>query len=337
MSIFQWPFKRKTYSGLENPRFVSDILAANENALDGLAALAGLGATDFAIISGLAFIAGVPNSYTPGVIFLNGNFYYITTAFNENLYLQANMIDTLSEAFTDGNNRFIYTLQQATAVNTAPGNSPQFVGNMNSYRINNAFIAARVNALLGITNNLGTAAFANIGNAAGNVPDASTLYTQAQVNALLLLKAPSVVGSIFEIYDPSGAFLTNFDGTGLAIVFPWYNSATGERWGLANGNNSLPNLGGVSTVGIGVFTNPDSTTQTFTNNVPGGETHHTLTTPEIPSHTHNQTIDTTGSGGASGSSGSLVFGSQPTSATGGGLSHNNMSPYLPVFKVIRKV
>jgi hypothetical protein len=342
MSIFQWPFKRKTYPGIENPRFVSDIEASNESTLDGLAALAGLGTTDFAIISGLNFTAGVPNTFTPGVFFLNGVFYYMGTVFNENLFLQGNMVDTLSEAFTDGNSRYIYTLQQGAAVAvSSPSTTPAFTGNMNTYRINNAFIAARVNTLMGITNSLGTAAFANIGTAAGNVPDAGNVYTKAQSDTLLGLKGPSIVGSIVEIWDPSGAFLSNFDGTGLGIVFPWYVSATGERWGLANGNNGLPNMAGVSTVGVGTFTNPDSSTRTFVNNVQQGETDHLLITTEIPAHTH--TVDASDNGTSNGSMVKPGWSDNETSAqgtfntrsAGGGGKHNNMPPVLPVFKAIR--
>ena len=41
MSLFTWPFKRKQYAGIGNPRFISDVVAANEAINDALAALIG--------------------------------------------------------------------------------------------------------------------------------------------------------------------------------------------------------------------------------------------------------------------------------------------------------
>lgn len=72
-----------------------------------------------------------------------------------------------------------------------------------------------------------------------------------------------------------------------------------------------------------------------------GEQLHTLTTAEMPSHTH---LDPTYPGGASGGSyevpntvypGYDYGGSAPTSATGGGGSHNNMQPYTNLNYIIK--
>lgn len=70
----------------------------------------------------------------------------------------------------------------------------------------------------------------------------------------------------------------------------------------------------------------------------GGEENHTLTTAEIPAHTHNTNILLVIGGAASGSSGDNA--PQPatgttTSSTGGGGSHNNMPPYRAGLWIIK--
>ena len=66
----------------------------------------------------------------------------------------------------------------------------------------------------------------------------------------------------------------------------------------------------------------------------GGVKTHTLTTSEIPSHTHNiVTYTETGSpdGNVGGDSSASVEGSQNTAATGGGAAHTNVQPYIVAY------
>jgi microcystin-dependent protein len=69
----------------------------------------------------------------------------------------------------------------------------------------------------------------------------------------------------------------------------------------------------------------------------GGAKTHTLTTPEIPSHTHNGTFgDFTGSAGAAVYSGAnRTANSIATDATGGGGAHNNLQPYVTLNYIIK--
>lgn len=186
MSLIKWPFKRKTYSGLDNPRFVDDITAANEAVIDGMTALTGLGSTDFAIISGLNFLAGTPNVFTDGIFYLNGAFYYQSTGFNENLYLLPTPTDIMPKVFGDTNTRNIYTSFASASTSSPTGATPQFVGNMNSYRIGLKYNQSVVNGILTTLAGLGTAAAADVGTANGNVVDAAYLFIAGQLNVLTL-------------------------------------------------------------------------------------------------------------------------------------------------------
>lgn len=68
-------------------------------------------------------------------------------------------------------------------------------------------------------------------------------------------------------------------------------------------------------------------------NVTGGEVNHILTTTEMPSHTHVQSLGGTISTVAN-VAGSYVVGnlnSSNVTSTGGDVAHNNMPPYLAVY------
>lgn len=207
MSIFQWPFKRKTYAGILNPRFVSDVQAANEAVLDGLMAVCGLNATDFYIFSGFSYAAGAPGTYTAGTFFLNGSFYISPGQLNEGQALIALPVDTLQEPFQDGTPRNIYTLNQGGIVNgITAGSSPAFAGNMNAFRLDNKTLATLVAVINFTIASLKGGAFADIGQTPGTVAagdDNRFGYTVAQINTLFALKSQVLLFGGANAFTPT--------------------------------------------------------------------------------------------------------------------------------------
>lgn len=333
-----FPTLRKYYPGIDNPLFLGDITTADSGIISAMKSLAGAVSGDFYIVSGLAYTFGTPNTYTPGVIYFNGDFFYCPTAFNEGLFLETNYVEVLSETFNDSVARNIYINQVATATSTSAGSTPAFTGNMNQYRINNKYLQQQILSILAITGTLGTAAFANLGTGAGQVLTADQTYTQAQVNSLLLTRAPSCVGCVVEVYDFDGTFPANFNGSGLGVIYPWFNSLTGERWGIMNGTataggNTAPNLAGKTTIAQGT----DAGSNTFIEGTTYGANTLTLSASNIPVL---QTLPkfAAGSGGLQAYAQSLSASSLSTETVNPGSPNtpiNNMPSSLAVYKVIR--
>lgn len=208
MSILQWPFKRKQYTQYQNPRFVSDIVAANEAVLDGLKALTGLGDTDFAIIYGITYNQSTA-SYSNGIIYLNGSFYYVQNSFNTGVYLVASPLDTLPVAFQDGVSRNIYTVQYAVTSSTqVTGSSPIFTGDMNAYRINLTKLKTDLASVQNIISNLGNASTKNVGTIAGTVAAGDYSYSKSAIDAMIANLAPPLATGTFIIGDPASDWNT---------------------------------------------------------------------------------------------------------------------------------
>ena len=210
MDLLQWPAIRKTYAGIDNPLFIDDIALANQGALSGLAALAGFGPADFWIVSGMEYNApaGGPNTYNPGVFYLNGSFYYIENSTIEGQYLTPSVQGVLSEAFDDGNTRVIYNTNFgiSSVNNTGAGPySPLMSGPMNAYRAGNKYLATAVISLLATQANLGGAAFLNVGQIAGTVAagnDPRMPYTQPQLDAKYAQIVNVIVKGDTNAYTP---------------------------------------------------------------------------------------------------------------------------------------
>lgn len=178
MSLFQFPSIRKSYAGLQNPLFSSDLVAAGQTVYDGLIASLGLQPTDFAIITGLVYTTGTPNTYTTGVIYFNGGFYYVGASFAEGQYLLPTTTDTNPETFGDSISRNTYTLFQANPTSTPTWATPAFAGNMNAYRIDNRTLKAAIASITAdyVTSTiLATALSAYVAKAGGTMTGALTL------------------------------------------------------------------------------------------------------------------------------------------------------------------
>lgn len=201
--LIKWPFARKQYPGVNNPRFVSDIVAANEAVLAAIKALAGVNDTDFRIISGIEFVPGIPNTYTAGIYYLNGLFYILEAPFNESNYLGAGSTNILSKPFSDGVSRFIYTTYPGIVSATGgAGFSPQMIGAMDAYRIGNKFIAARVTSALALLADLGTAATRDVGISPGEVMAADDARFLEIYNNVLTLNNTGVFVPTAD-YEPA--------------------------------------------------------------------------------------------------------------------------------------
>jgi hypothetical protein len=209
MSLLQWPFKRKEYPGVGNPRFVSDIVAANEATIDAMKALTGLNNTDFAIITGLEFTPGTPNgTYAPGVFYLNGEFYYLGASFSEGLYLAPNPTDVMPKPFSDASSRLTYTLLSGISTSSPTGSTPIFSGNMNQYRIGIKTVNGNVLAMQAVIATLGNSAFRNVGTVGGTVAagdDPRFGYTQSQIDTLFAKKADVILKGAGTAYTPTAS------------------------------------------------------------------------------------------------------------------------------------
>lgn len=107
----------------------------------------------------------------------------------------------------------------------------------------------------------------------------------------------------------------------------------GCAYGLGDGSTTfnVPNITGNVMVGL----NPSDAEFAGLGQT-GGEKTHTLTTQEMPAHTHNALDGFSGAGGSGTYPGAnRASNSVATSSTGGGGAHNNIQPYLTMNFIIK--
>jgi microcystin-dependent protein len=148
------------------------------------------------------------------------------------------------------------------------------------------------------------------------------LVPTGTVNAYAGLSAPNG----WLICDGSAVSRTTY-ATLFALISTTY--------GVGNGSTTfnLPNLKGRVIVGFNAAESEfDSLGET------GGAKTHTLTTNEIPSHTHSYIFTNDGSDGyynTAGATHAIDNQAATTGATGGGQAHNNLQPYITLNYIIK--
>lgn len=117
-------------------------------------------------------------------------------------------------------------------------------------------------------------------------------------------------------------------------------AAIGTTYGAGDGSTTfnLPDYRGRSFQGDGTGDASDATS--WSQGTKAGTETHTLTTTEIPSHSHDMSSERIQADGNAPNAGGMILGSasgavKNTAAVGGGAAHNNMPPVL-VSKVIIK-
>ena len=200
---------------------------------------------------------------------------------------------------------------------------------------------------------MGTGSIINMADGV-NPQDAATV---SQVSAVSQVPTGAMM-DFAGTSAPAGWLLC--DGTSYPTAsYPDLFSTIGYTWGGAGANFNVPDMR--RRVGMGSGGSGTGTIGNAVGNT-GGEETHTLTTPEIPSHTHTASVTDPGhvhlefqalvGGGALKSpdprtdisvfeatdtnTGSSVTGISVTNAnTGGGGAHNNVQPSAIVLKIIK--
>jgi microcystin-dependent protein len=169
-----------------------------------------------------------------------------------------------------------------------------------------------------------------VDNNAGNEPDISPSQWQSGLPGA---EITGVIKQYAGVTAPAGYLLCNgaaVNRTTYAALF----SIVGTLYGIGDGSTTfnIPDLRGRVAVG---YLSGDSYFGTLGES--GGEETHTLTTNEMPSHSHTVIRDMGGSAGA-GAGPAWTNGSTTgpsTNPTGGGEAHNNLQPYLTVNHIIK--
>lgn len=248
-------FIRQSYAGVDNPRYVDDIVAANDLVTTALGVLAGLGPNDFAILQGLAYDQGT-NTYSPGYYYLNGQVYNQTATFAAGLYLAPLLQDAIQKPFPDGTPRYIYQLFLSQATNVADGSTPIFNGNMNANRVDSKTIAAAILTIQQRLSQLGGASNLNVGTTPGTVAagdDARFGYSRADIDTLFAKK------TVVLLTDHSSPLFTPTQPQDPATKA--YVDSLGSAQKLAGGHVQVGDIGGgglTITISLGVTLNNTS-------------------------------------------------------------------------------
>ena len=156
------------------------------------------------------------------------------------------------------------------------------------------------------------------------------LPTGVTANTIYYVISAGLTADAFQFSATKGGSAVNTSGS-QSGTHTLYRSP----YGLGDGSTTfnVPSLKGVVPVGR-------DSAQTEFNAVgeTGGAKTHTLTTDEMPAHTHQVAYNFGGTGGSSplpGSSSTATQGQHVTGSTGGGGAHNNLQPYIALNYIIK--
>lgn len=146
------------------------------------------------------------------------------------------------------------------------------------------------------------------------------------VPGLIIMWSDAVAPSGFLVCDGTAVSRTTY-----ADLF----DAIGEIYGAGDGSTTfnLPNMKGRVPVGLS-----DTDSEFDTIGETGGEKTHTLTSAEIPAHTHAQTLGRNTSGGSYYGAVAVASASNNVTTdggTGGEGAHNNIQPYITINYIIK--
>jgi microcystin-dependent protein len=159
----------------------------------------------------------------------------------------------------------------------------------------------------------------------GNVSSTGSINTTA-LSANSITSSGSISGGALSITG----FSTNaLVPTGAIMIWSGSVASIPAGWALCDGSSGRPDLRGRFIVG---YNNFDADYSTIGNQ--GGEKRHTLTISEMPSHSHNfEGVVPDGRGGDGGKAAEIT--TKTTTATGGGLAHENRPPYYTLAYIIK--
>lgn len=201
-----------------------------------------------------------------------------------------------------------------TATPTDLNTKTALISDGTNVTFNTGITADKVKTLIGAVEPAINASTAGDGSV---TPLLATGITAAEVRALIGAAEASTASTLLGAY-PVGSIYTSVAGTNPATFF-------GGTW-VAFGQGKV-------VVGLDLA---DTDFDTVENT--GGAKTHTLTTAEMPSHTHSMTIeDSSGTGSTGSSNGASSFSTVDTSSTGGDGAHNNLQPYVVVYMWKRTV
>lgn len=170
------------------------------------------------------------------------------------------------------------------------------------------------------------------------IPQGSALYITLDATSVLVATLPGVPIGVFVPYAGTSAPSRWLFCYGQAISRTTYAAlfaAIGTSFGSGDGSTTfnVPDLRGRVVAGKDNMggSSADRLTSPLDGDVlaaAGGSQSHTLSTSEIPAHTHTVQWGTIDTDGGITSGGSTVGGTTTSSSTGGGGSHNNVQPTI---------